>query len=128
MKLMSFDEAQRYLDSVADDLPDEVFKDLNGGIVLLPDMVLSEDRLADDLYILGRYHFEPYGLGRFISIYYGSFTKICAGSGVEKQQKTLSNVLRHELTHHIESMAGVRDLELRDEMELAQYRKRHKEK
>lgn len=123
--MLTFEEANDYLDQVADELPAEVFTDLNGGIVLLPDIKYSPESTHRDLFILGTYHYEPRGMGRYIAIYYGSFVQVNQRSSVEVQKKALRDVLTHELTHHLESMAGVRDLEVKDEMFMEHYKKQH---
>ena len=43
---LSFDEANEWLDEVARGIPDDIFKDLNGGIVLLPSISMSPIRRA----------------------------------------------------------------------------------
>lgn len=124
---MTFEEANGYLDEVADELPQEVFTDLNGGIVLLPDIKYSPQTTHGDLFILGTYNYEPRGMGRYIAIYYGSFLQVNRGRSLEDQKKALKDVLTHELTHHLESMAGVRDLEVKDEIFMENYKKLHGE-
>lgn len=121
--LMTYDEAHAYLDDVTEGLPPTVFRDLNGGILLLERTVLSPHSLANDLYTLGTYFYDPYGLGRYIAIYYGSFVQLYRYAPREAQQKALRDVLLHELTHHVEGMAGVRDLEEEDRIFLEKYRK-----
>ncbi len=123
--LLSFDEADAYLNEVAKEIPDDIYTNLNGGIVLLPDIRVSPESTRGDLYTLGTYFYEPHGLGRYIAIYYGSFVQVCAGRSVQGQKQALKEVLFHELTHHLESMAGVRDLEVKDEQFIAQYRRSH---
>ncbi len=123
---MSFEEANAWLDEVADGIPEDIFRELNGGIVLLPAIKLSPE--GPGLYTLGMYHYEPYGMGRYVSLYYGSFVQVYRGRGVEAQKQGLKEVLYHELTHHIESMAGVRDLEVKDEIFIAEYRKKKDDK
>ncbi|MDL2323744.1 metallopeptidase family protein [Ruminococcaceae bacterium OttesenSCG-928-A16] len=120
--LLSMDEVWDVLNNFATEIPAELYKGLNGGIILLQDTLPSPYSQNNDLYIMGTYHYEPTGLGRYISIYYGSFAKICAGTSVQHQKQALRKVLRHELTHHIESLAGVRDLEVKDEKDIAQYK------
>ncbi|MDL2294616.1 metallopeptidase family protein [Ruminococcaceae bacterium OttesenSCG-928-D13] len=100
--------------------PPEIFRELNGGIVLLPDLVHSPH--GGTLYTLGTYHNQPMGLGRYISIYYGSFVQVHGRASEEAQKQALREVLHHELTHHIESLAGVRDLEVKDEIFIENYR------
>ncbi len=124
--LLTFDEANAYLDEVADGIPPDIYKELNGGVVLLPDISLSRE--GPDLYTLGMYHYEPHGLGRYISLYYGSFVQVFRGRSVRAQKEGLRDVLYHELTHHIESLAGVRDLEVKDEQFMQEYRRRRGKK
>ena len=122
-RLLTFDEAGEYLDEVAAGIPDEIFGQLNGGIVLLPDVVISPHAVEEDLYTMGTYNHEPYGMGRYIAINYGSFERVYKNASVEAQKKALKDVLYHELTHHLESLAGVRDLEVVDETFIEGFRK-----
>ena len=123
---MSFDEANTWLDEVADGIPEDIFRELNGGIVLLPAIKMSPE--GPGLFTLGTYHYEPYGMGRYVSLYYGSFVQVYGGRTVEAQKQGLKEVLYHELTHHIESMAGVRDLEVKDEIFLEKFRRKKGDK
>lgn len=116
---MTFEEAHDYLDEVAEKLPPAIFEQLNGGIVLQPELVRSPH--GPGLFTMGMYHNDPYGLGRYIAIYYGSFVRVHGRAPRQQQEKALREVLHHELTHHIESLAGVRDLEVEDELFLEQY-------
>jgi hypothetical protein len=61
-------------------------------------------------------------MGRYIIIYYGSFVALYAHSKPEKIRKELWETLLHEFTHHIESLAGARGLEIKDELEMARLR------
>lgn len=123
--ILTFDEADQYLNEIAQDIPDDIFQHLNGGIVLLPDILISPQSLGGDLYTLGTYFNDPWGLGRYIAIYYGSFVQVCRGQSVAEQKKSLKDVLYHELTHHLESLAGVRDLEVKDEAFIRDYHETH---
>ena len=53
--MLSFDEARAYLDSLAEELPRAFYRDLNGGVLLLPREKMSPEALAEDLYTLGEY-------------------------------------------------------------------------
>jgi len=107
------------LDEVAAELPKEVFRDLNGGVSLLPETRLSKSDPDGRLYTLGEYRRDQ--MGRYIVIYYGSFCAVHGGSSRSKMVGHLRRVLKHELTHHLESMAGERDLEIEDEKQLEKY-------
>ncbi|HWQ78812.1 MAG TPA: metallopeptidase family protein [Anaerovoracaceae bacterium] len=119
--MISIDEAEKILDEVASGLPEEIFEELNGGIILLPEAELDpQSRKNDDLYILGEYH-SGGGLGRYISIYYGSFERLFGDMSRDKFKKELEITLKHELTHHLESLAGERDLEKEDDRFMEDY-------
>lgn len=123
--MLTFDQTQDVLNEAADKIPDQVFKGLNGGIVLVPDQKLHPKNIGNDLYILGEYHYDPMGFGRYVTIYYGSFCRTCAGMSEEEQAKKLAEVLYHELAHHLESLAGDNSLEIRDARDIAKYLKEH---
>ena len=123
--MLSYSEAKQALNEIVETLPSAVFNDLNGGILLLEDTV--EDK--DELLILGQYHVEPYGLGRYITIHYGSIVEAFCGLTEADFVEDLADVLKHELLHHIENLAGDRSLEIQDEidiMEMLEYRREPK--
>ena len=124
--MVSIEEAGEMLDELAAELPREFFNYLNGGVIVFPEAKPHPKRIADDLYILGEYHHE-YDLGRYIIIYYGSFERAYGHLEPEAFKTELRKVLRHEFTHHLESLAGERDLEVQDAIELEQYRMRHED-
>lgn len=107
--MMDFEHAAYALDELTDELPEEIFKDLNGGVNLIEDEKIAED----GRYTLGTYFVN--GMGRYIEIYYGSFVKLYGETDDELFVKRLKKTLHHELTHHIENMAGDRSLERWDE-------------
>ena len=117
--MFSIEEVNEILDEIAAELPEEIFNDLNGGVSLLPQTKLSAADPDGGLYTLGEYRRDQ--MGRYIVLYYGS---ICAVHGEESRQRlrvSLKKLLTHELTHHIESLAGERDLEIEDERQINEY-------
>lgn len=122
--MLSFDEARAYLDSLAEELPRAFYKDLNGGVLLLPREKMSPEALAEDLYTLGEYQCSR-AMGRSIVLYYGSFERLFGGAGDDAVRAELRKTLLHEFTHHLESLGGERGLEIEDEMRLRAYRRRH---
>ncbi len=118
--MVDFDEVGIMLDEVAAGLPQEFYKELNGGIILLPDVKRNKISGRNDLYIMGEYH-RGGGLGRYIAIYYGSFERVHGHLGREALKEKLAHTLKHEFTHHMESLAGERGLEKKDEQFLADY-------
>lgn len=120
--LISFDDALDVLNGETESLPAQIFERLNGGIILVPGFKLHPEARSCDLYIMGEYHFDPSGLGRYITIYYGSFERTYSHLSADEQAEQFRRVLRHELTHHLESLAGDKSLELKDKAFLDQYK------
>jgi hypothetical protein len=117
--LLTFEEVGNILDAIAEELPKEFFKDLNGGILLLPEANQGRSDSSHSFYIMGQYVRDI--MGRYIIIYYGSFVALYKDLPPEKLRKKLKETIIHEFTHHIESLAGARDLEIKDELEMANY-------
>src|SRR6056297_2054454 len=111
--MISIKEMEEMLNEIAEELPKEIYKNLNGGIILLPEVKQNKKRKSTNLYILGQYHHGGV-MGRYISIYYGSFKRVHGHLGKEKIREKLIKTLKHEFTHHLESMAGEKDLEIED--------------
>ena len=117
--LLSFDEVGEILDELSEKIPEEFFRELNGGILLLPDE-LPDPENGPDLYILGEYCVDE--MGRYINIYYGSFAALFADEPRETWVEELDTTLRHEFTHHVEGLAGERSLDRKDEAYLLEYK------
>jgi len=108
--MLTFEESQIALDELIDNLPSEIFRGLNCGVSLLPDTKYD----ANGLMILGQYTIDPRGLGRYVTIYHGSMV-LCHGHLPPEQfREKLKGTLHHELTHHLENLAGDRSLEIKD--------------
>lgn len=121
---MTIDDAQKILEEYAEALPRDLYKELNGGILLLPDTVISEDAVDDDLFTLGEYH-SDFAMGRYIVIYYGSFYALFKDAPESEWRAELKETLYHEFIHHIEDLAGERGLEIQDEEDLYRYLNAH---
>ena len=117
--MITIDEMNTILDEIATELPDEIFKDLNGGISLLDETKKSAKASDGKLYTLGEYHRDQ--MGRYIVIYYGSMCAVYGNISRERYRKHLKDVLTHELTHHWESLGGERGLEIKDEIKMDKY-------
>jgi protein-tyrosine-phosphatase len=107
--MLSYEQAGDVLDELADELPEEIFKNLNGGVSFMENAVCDED----GRYTLGMYFINK--MGRHIELYYGSFVELYGAMDDDTFRLRLKNTLHHELTHHIESQAGDRSLERWDE-------------
>lgn len=123
--ILSFDQVGDLLDEMAEEFPQEFYADLNGGISLLPEA--REDPEGEDLYIMGEYCNDM--MGRYIVLYYGSFAALAQQEDwtQEDWEDELYTTLSHEFTHHMEGLAGERGLEIRDELEMEQYRQEREE-
>ena len=123
--ILSFDQVGDLLDEMAEEFPQEFYADLNGGISLLPEA--REDPEGEDLYIMGEYCNDM--MGRYIVLYYGSFAALAQQEDwtQEDWEDELYTTLSHEFTHHMEGLAGERGLEIRDELEMEQYRAEREE-
>jgi len=122
----SIDEVHEMLEEIAAEIPEYFFKELNGGIILLPEYKIhpeSED--VDKLYVMGEYSRSM--AGRHITIYYGSFEKVYSGASMRIIRNKLKDTLLHEFTHHLESLAGERGLEIKDYNDIQEYKRRIKE-
>ena len=115
--MITIDEMESMLDEITSEIPPEIYKDLNGGIILLPEVKYNNISTRNDLYIMGEYHRGGH-MGRYISIYYGSFIQIYGFLGEEAMKERLRHTLKHELTHHLESLAGELGLEVKEGLTL----------
>jgi len=124
--MYSIDEVEAMLSDIADELPDDFWTQLNGGVILLPEVKYHPAGMSNDLYILGDYN-NRYDYGRCIRIYYGSFIQVHGHFPPDLFRAQLRSTLLHEFTHHLESLAGERGLEIKDKIQLEQYKRRHHE-
>lgn len=118
---MTYEECGAMLDDIADSLPLELYRELNGGIVLCPESRLHPLAVNGDLYILGVYVRD--NLGRSIKIYYGSIVRVYRNLPNEKYREVLRKILVHEVRHHNEFLAGADDLIYYDDEQIAGYLK-----
>ena len=112
--VLSFDAAGALLDEMAEELPPVFFRDLNGGILLLPEARPDPRVPGEELYIMGEYCHDQ--MGRYINLYYGSFAALAQSEGwtEEDWDDELYTTLIHEFTHHMEGLAGDHSLDDKD--------------
>lgn len=118
--MIEIEKVEEILEKLAAELPHEFYKELNGGILLLPESKLNPLGKRNDLYTMGEYHRNS-SMGRYIVIYYGSFMSLYGHLSEEALEKRLRETLRHEFVHHLESLAGERGLEKKDEEFIKKY-------
>ena len=113
MKFKEFDNYVEYV--VMNEIPQALLTHLNGGI--RTSKVLQQDDEEKDYYILGEYIEDQ--LGSYILLYYGSFIYFYGDKSNEIMKKEILSTIKHELTHHIESLAGSEDLAREEDIEVA---------
>ncbi len=123
MAFPDIDRVHAMLDEIAENLPREIFRELNKGIVLLPQSKLHpKSDPSQALYVLGEYTSNR--TGRQIALYYGSFRRSFSHLSEERLYHQLKRTLYHEFVHHLEGLAGDYDLEIEDKKSLARYMRR----
>ncbi|MEG0379707.1 MAG: metallopeptidase family protein, partial [Eubacterium sp.] len=118
--MMDIEQFEEVLNEIAESLPKAFYEELNGGILLLPEAKRHPKAKGNDLYIMGEYH-QAAIMGRYIVIYYGSFQNVYSHLSDNALRVEMEKTLKHEFRHHMESRAGIRDLEIIDRMQLDDY-------
>ena len=123
--ILHIDQVGEILDELAEQIPEVLFEELNGGVNLLEDAVPDEEFPEGELYILGEFCEDL--LGRYINLYYGSFAALAQQENWDEEtwHSELRITLSHELTHHMESRSGLHALDDADAAELAEFRKEY---
>ena len=103
--MISYDDFEGLVREEMDLLPEYVFQDLSGGVLIDPGVYLHPARVKDDLYILGTYSYGSY-MGKQIILYYGSFMATMGSASIEQIREQVRAALRHEFLHHMETRAG----------------------
>ena len=126
--LLDFEEAGALLDGMAEEFPPVFYRDLNGGIALLPEAVEDPEFPPGEIYIMGEYCDDQ--MGRYINLYYGSFAALAEKEDWTRREweEELYTTLAHEFTHHIEGLAMEGGLDRKDEAELEAFRAYYREK
>lgn len=124
---MDIDRFSEILDALTQRLPEAVYQELNLGIGVVERAKRdSRAKPGKPLYILGEYRTHPV-MGRGILLYYGSFMRIFPGLDEDGMAQEIDQVLKHELTHHLESLAGSRQLEIADAQRLIRWQEDEKQ-
>lgn len=120
--ILTFDQAGDLLDQLAEDFPEALFEELNGGVNLLEDAVPDPEFPQGHMYVMGEYCDNL--LGRYINLYYGSFVALAKIEDwtEEDWSEELRQTLSHELTHHMETRGGLHALDDKDEAQMDAWR------
>ena len=120
--MISMEEYQNIITELMDELPDEFFRELSGGVIASEAMVIPDDARGNDLFTLGQY--QVYSGIRQIVMFKGSFDRVYPQADAAEARELLRGTLRHELRHHLEFLGGVHNsssLEAEDEREKQAY-------
>ena len=124
--MISTEEYKAIISDLMDELPEEFFRDLTGGVIMSEALVIPDYARGNDLYTLGQYQ-VCYGV-RQIVMFKGSFDRLYPNVGEPEAREILRGVLRHEFRHHIEFLGGIHNsssLEAEDERQKQAYLARH---
>lgn len=124
--MFTFDEFEEKVFDISEEIPDEFYANLTGGIVVNRACKVHPKSVGRELCIMGEYCVRS-ERWRYIVIYYGSFVQQYASCDDEYWVRRIREVLEHELKHHWESQAGFRDLEEKDKVDLQSYLNKKKE-
>lgn len=101
---ISYDRFREIVSEEMDLLPQYVFDELSGGVLVEKRARLSPDSVNHDLFYLGLYRWD--GLGKQVTLFYGSFVEVLGAAGEEAYHAKIRETLRHEFRHHMETRAG----------------------
>ncbi len=126
--MISTEEYKRIIEELLDELPEEFFRELSGGVIVSEALVIPDYARGDDLYTMGQYEVF-YGI-RQIQMYKGSFDRAYPEADLDEAREILRGILRHEFRHHLEFLGGIHNsssLEAEDEREKQAYLSGHAE-
>lgn len=112
--MYTFEEIGEMLDDIVDEIPNQFFKELTGGIYLKPEARHNNRIPSNQYFVLGQYNYNPI-LGSSIYVYYGSFMALYIDAAPCEVKIQLRKTIEHELQHHIERLAGYNTLEREDD-------------
>ena len=124
--MIGIEAYRRIIEELLDELPEEFFRELSGGVIVSEAVSVPDYARGNDLFTLGTY--QIFSRVRQITMYKGSFDRAYPQADEDEAKRILRGVLRHEIRHHLESLGGVRDassLEAADEREKQAYLRRH---
>lgn len=122
---MTLEHFNELANEVADEVPQEFFRELNGGIILQTAAKMHSQSLPEaPLYIMGEYC-RSRMMGRHINLYFGSMNAVYGHCSDEEMKARIRSTVFHEFRHHLEALGGSRELEAEDARRLAEYRRKH---
>lgn len=124
--MLSTEEYESILAELLDELPEEFFRQLSGGVIVSEAKEIPDYARGNDLYTMGHYQVTS-GL-RQIILFKGSFDQVYPQADRAEAKKLLRGIVRHEFRHHLEALGGIHNstsLEAEDERAKQEYLARH---
>ena len=126
---MTLEAFRQIVEDLLDELPEEFFRELSGGVLVSEAALIPDYARGNDLYIMGQYSIVS-GM-RQIVIYKGSFDRAHPFADAEAAKSILRGVVRHEFRHHLEFLSGIHgpsSLEAQDKRQKQAYLSRSSSK
>ena len=114
--MITTEQYNTIITELLDELPEEFFRELSGGVIVSEASVIPDYAQGNDLYTMGQY--QIYSGIRQIVLFRGSFNRAHPNVDLFEAKELLRGILRHEFRHHLEFLAGIHDsssLEAEDE-------------
>ncbi|MBQ3707271.1 MAG: hypothetical protein II889_05095 [Clostridia bacterium] len=105
--MISIEAYKEIVSELMDELPEEFYRELTGGVIVSEALVIPDYARGSDLYTMGQY--QVYSGVRQIVLFKGSFDRGYPLADEEEARSILRGILRHEFRHHLESLGGVRN-------------------
>ena len=124
--MIDIETYRKIIEELLDELPDEFFRGLSGGVIVSEAVSTPDYAQGNDLFTLGTY--QIFSRVRQITMYKGSFDRVYPQADESQAKEILRGVLRHEIRHHLEFLGGIHDassLEAADERDKQAYLSRH---
>ena len=126
--MLCLSEYRKIVSELLDELPEEFFRELSGGVIVSRAAPVPDYARGDELFTLGLY--KVFSGVRQIILYKGSFDRVYPEADAEQAKALLRGVLRHEFRHHLEFLSGIHDatsLEAEDERKKRAYLARRRD-
>jgi len=123
VNMVTLEEFEKITEDIVGTLPKEFFRELSGGVIVRAERKIHPESVGTEMSIMGEYCRSRY-LGRYVVIYYGSFMAVYRFETENALKERIRKTILHEFRHHLESLAGERDLEIEDARQLAAYKKK----
>lgn len=103
--MITTEQYNHIITELLDELPEEFFRELSGGVIVSEAMVIPDYAQGNDLYTMGQY--QIYSGIRQIVMFRGSFNSAHPNVDLFEAKNLLRGILRHEFRHHLEFLAGI---------------------